>query len=165
MPRCGSGPHLAHKAGTHVQRNVPPPAGRPPARRRELGAQGIKPSADPPTEGLAEGLLAQTLRTSRGLADAKVRSSPTGLGSQSPAARSWSLREGQVTSFEQTNKVVPPLPSQVWREIVRLLEATSVKALVSPSPDQAGLGLPGRTGCGSARRPSRSSPPTCLPYV
>jgi hypothetical protein len=30
-PRCGAGPHLAHKAGTSAQRTFPPSAGRHPA--------------------------------------------------------------------------------------------------------------------------------------
>src|SRR5208337_3393870 len=61
-----------------------------------------------------------------------------------------------LTSFERTNKVVSPPSSQRWREIVRSLEATEVKAPVLPSPCRAGLVPPGRTGCGSARRPARS---------
>ncbi len=45
-----------------------------------------------------------------------------------------------LTSFEQTNKVVPPLLPE-GDAIVRWLEATSVKALVLPSPGQAVPGL------------------------
>ena len=38
-----------------------------------------------------------------------------------------------------------------------------LKALVPPALGRAGLGLPGRTGCGNARRPARSSPPRFPP--
>ena len=55
---------------------------------------------------------------------------------------------------ERTNKVAPLF--LVRGEIVRSLESSEVKALVPPSPGRAVLGLPGRTGCGSARRPARS---------
>ena len=44
---------------------------------------------------------------------------------------------------------------------MRSLATAEIIALVLPALGRAGLGLPGRTDCGNARRPARSSPPMC----
>ncbi len=57
-----------------------------------------------------------------------------------------------LTSFERTNKGKSCDDGD--SSFARLM--AWLKALVLPSPCRAGLVPPGRTGCGSARRPARS---------
>src|SRR5271157_706113 len=64
---------------------------------------------------------------------------------------------------ERTNEVVLHLFPE-GKEIVRSLAATELKALVLPALGQAELVLPDNSGCGSARRLARSSPPRSPPF-
>ena len=54
-------------------------------------------------------------------------------------------------------------PPAEMGEMIRSLATAEVEALVPPALDRAGLGHPGRTGCGSARKPAQSSPPMSPP--